>query len=281
MRLDEIRGMDEDLIDEEMLENLYLPQGGLATLPGIYVVLILYYFRKYDEQYGTRLTKGMKIPPLLLGADTEYEEEIVWFDEICRVMDKAVCSSGWSTAWVSTETEGLKEALESRKEDEEKKRDFHDAYINHLNDAFEEEFVKSCFMMEEENVMNAVSHLESGEIGIMWNEKLERYMRRRAAERKVVDTVCPEEDRCINRLSGEVWEPYMVTYMQDMIEYAGKEYAGRKYCRIVLGSDGYNYCWFDSVNPNWICRAIKLSRMLDLALEKLEIYEKRKEEEAA
>lgn len=281
MRFDEISGMDEDPIDEDILEGLCPLQGGILTIPDVHAMLILHYFRKYDERYGTRLTEGMEMPQLILGQDDIYEDEVVWHEEIENIMDEAIYSSGWSAAWISTETEGLEEAFEGGKGDEEIKRDFHEAYINFLDDAFREGFAKSCFMMEEDNVREAVGGLETGMVGIMWNEKLERYMSRRAAERDVVDAVCPEEDRCIDILGRKVWDPYMDAYMQDMAEYAGEEYAGRKYCRVMLGSDGYNWCWFDSVNPNWICRAIKLSRMLDLALEKLEIYEKRKEEGAA
>lgn len=280
MRFEEVAEMDDEPFDGDVLEELCSPGLGPSMIPDVYAVLILHYFRKYDEMYGTHLTDRVKIPQMVLGYDTGYEEEMIWFEEIQDIMEVAIYASGWNVAWISTEMNGLMESLEGEKDEEETRRNFHDAYIDCLNQNFHDGFVKSCFMMEEENVLEAARYLESGEIGIMWNEDLDRYMRRRAAERDVVDVVCPDEDRYIARLSKEVWEPYMITYMQDEVEYTGREYAGRKYCRIALGTDGYNYCWYDSVNPNWIFRAMKLSRMLGLALEKLDEYEKRKEEAA-
>lgn len=281
MRFDEVVEMEEELIDENVLEELCSPNIGPSMIPDVYAVLILHCFRKYDERYGTNLTDRVKIPQMVMGFDTGYEEEMIWYEEVQDIMEEAIYASGWHAAWISTEMDGLRESMEGKNEEEMIKKDFHDAYIGCLDLMFQDGFVKSCFMMEEESVLEAAQCLESGEIGIMWNEKLDRYMRRRSAERDVVDVVCPDEDRYIARLSREVWEPYMTNFMQDEVEYTGREYAGRKYCRIVLGSDGYNFCWYDSINPNWIFRAMKLNHMLDLALEKLEGYKKRKEEEAA
>lgn len=281
MRLDEIRDMDEEPIDEDTLDELCSPYGMSPMIPDIYAVLMLHCFRKYDERYGTNLMEGAKIPQLIPGRDSGYEEGMIWFEEITEIMDEAIYLSGWSAVWISTEMEELQEALERHRDDGEQERGFHDAYKRLMDDIFDDGFVKSCFMKEEESVMETAMYLEDGQFGIMWSEQLERYMHYRASEWDMVAAVCLEEDRCIDRLSKEVWEPYKVTYIQDMVEHEDGKYAGRKYCRIALGSDGYNCCWYDSVNPNWIFRAIKLSRMLDLAMEKIERQKKAKEGEAA
>nr|WP_289766809.1 hypothetical protein [uncultured Acetatifactor sp.] len=273
MRFEEVREMEESPMDEDVLEELCFPYSAASMISDVYAVLILRYYQKYDERYGTHLTRGMEIPQIVPGRDTGYEEESIWLEEIPGVMDRAIYSSGWNIAWISTETEGLQEALEGQKNEDEEKKDFHHAYGSCMEEIFLDGFEKSCFLREEENAMDAAKCLEDGQMGIMWNEQLDAYMRCRAAKRDVIAVVCPEEDKCIARLSEEIWEPYMITYMQDVVTYEGGEYDGRRYCRIVLGFDGYNYCWYDSINPNWICRAVKLNRMLDLALEKIERYE--------
>ena len=280
MGFDEIREMEEEPIDEDVLGELLSPYYG-GLIHDAYAVLILYYFRKYDERYGTCLTEGVEIPQVIQGHDAGYEEDYVWLEEMPKVMDNAIFMTGWSAAWISVEDEELQEALERQKKEGEGNEDFRSAYRNCINRVFADDFVKSCFMKEEEEAMEAARYLEEGQIGIMWNEKLDGYMRCRSVKQDMVATVCPEEDRYIGMLSSEIWEPYMVAFMEDMVEHTDGQYAGRKYCRIVMGGAGCNYCWFDSVNPNWIFRAIKLDRMLDLALEKIACYERAKEEEAA
>ena len=122
MRFEEVREMEESPMDEDVLEELCFPYSAASMISDVYAVLILRYYQKYDERYGTHLTRGMEIPQIVPGRDTGYEEESIWLEEIPGVMDRAIYSSGWNIAWISTETEGLQEALEGQKnEDEEKK----------------------------------------------------------------------------------------------------------------------------------------------------------------
>ncbi|HBA51135.1 MAG TPA: hypothetical protein DCZ91_25715 [Lachnospiraceae bacterium] len=281
MRYEDVKEMEEIPFDEDVLGELCSPAYASPMLPDVYAVLILRYYRKYDEQYGTDLTAKAKIPQLIPGRNDEYGEDTAWLEEMPDVMEKAMLASGWDVVWISTESEELREAIEGMEDAEAAKKNFHYAYTKYLNELLADGFAKSCFMKEEETAMEATGYLEDGQLGIMWNEKLQRYMRYRTEKKDMVAALCPEEDRYIEMLNEDVWEPYMITYVQDAVEYGGEEYRGRKYCRIALGSDGYNYCWYDSINPNWICSAIKLGRMLDLALERLERYEKGKEKEAA
>lgn len=281
MRYEDVKEMEEIPFDEDVLGELCSPAYASPMLPDVYAVLILRYYRKYDEQYGTNLTDGVEIPQLIPEREDKYGDDIFWYEEIPDVMEKAMAASGWDVVWINTTVEELQEAVVDMNDIEAQKDNFHYAYTNYLDELFTDGFVKSCFMQEEETAMETTEYLEDGHLGIMWNEKLQKYMRYRTEKKDVVAVLCPEEDRCIEMLSEDIWEPYMVAHVQDMVEYGGKEYSGWKYCRIVLGCDGYNYYWFESINPNWICSAIKLSRMLDLALEKLESYEKGKEKEAA
>ena len=51
-----------------------------------------------------------------------------------------------------------------------------------------------------------------------------------------------------------------------------KEIHGKSYCSVILGCDGDSYVSFEAVNPNWICTAVKLYKMLQLANEKIERF---------
>ena len=54
------------------------------------------------------------------------------------------------------------------------------------------------------------------------------------------------------------------------------------YCKIVLGAYMDSFVSFEAINPNWICTAVKLSKMLQLANEKLACFRAgQKKEEAA
>lgn len=265
MKLEDIREMETEPFDEEILESVYFHEYGTsAMMPDGFAALIFLYFRKFDERYGTRLTKfvdiGRVLPSFMDDAD-----ELLWNDNIEYVISEAMHEGGWQMDWFQTYDDRLSEMLEGKNDSPEA---FHEAFNQLLDEIYIDCFAKSCFLQEEEEMRETITYLEESEVCVMWNSNLERYKKYRKENKEVVAAICPEEDHYISILQEDVWMPFVAAFTQKK-----SVYEDITYCLVVLGCDGYNYCTSTDIDPNWILKAIKLGWVLRLALEKIDCYE--------
>lgn len=273
MKLDDIRDMETEPFDEDVLEEVYYRQyESSAMMPDGFAVLILQYFMKFDERYGTQLTKDVYIEQVLPCSMDDVDQQL-WFENIDLLAGKAMNESGWYIEWINTEDEEFRVALEEKGDSEEA---FHAAFKEFLDKYYGDCFIKSCFLQEEKEIRETVRCLEDGEVGILWNSSLERYKKYRRQNAEVVAAICPEEDYYISILQEAAWRPFIISYVQKTAVCEDRTYGV-----IVLGCDGYNCCSSNDIDPNWIPKVIKLGWMLQLALEKIECYEDAKQSKKA
>lgn len=265
MKLEDIREMETEPFDEEILGSVYFRDyDASAMMPDGFATLIFLYLRKFDERYGTRLTKLVNIEQVL-PSFMDNSDELLWTDNIYSVVSEVMLESGWQMDWLMLYDERLHVMLEGKSDTPEA---FHVAYHQLLDELYNDCFVKSCFLQEEEEVREMVAYLEEGEVCVMWNSNLERYKKYRKENKEVVAAICPEEDHYISILQEDVWMPFVASFIQKK-----SVCEDMTYCLLVLGCEGYNFFNDTDINPNWILKALKLGWMLRLALEKIDCYE--------
>lgn len=268
MKFEEIREMETEPFDEEVLEYVYYQDyAASAMMSDGFAALIFLYFRKFDERYGTQLTKYVDEEQILPCFIDDYDQ-MLWDENIDSVISQAMHEGGWHMEWLMPNDDRLRMALE---EDGDSKETFHEAYKDFLDEIYYDCFVKSCFLQEEEEIKKTFEYLEEGEVGIIWNSSLERYKKYRKENKEVVAAICPEEDYYIAILQEEVWKPFVAYIIQKK-----SECEDGTYIMTILGCDGYNFCSSTDIDPNWILKVIKLGWMLRLAWEKIDCYEEAK-----
>lgn len=267
-KLEEILSVNTEPFDEDILKDVYYE--GYYNSPRMldsFAVLIFLYYKKFDEQYGTSLAVGIDMEQVL--AEAAYDDEnFLWRENIVSVIYETLCESGWNIHWLTDCLEGFSAVKEKSGDSDE---EFHKAYKEFLNDLYKNCFVKSCLLKEEEEIRDA-GWLEESLVGLLWNDDYDRYKQYKKKNKQVIETICPKEDMGICILEEEVWNPYVMWYSQKTGIHRGK-----KYSLIVLGCDGYNYCSYEDINPNWIFRILKMGWLLQSALEKIDCYEKEKQ----
>lgn len=273
MKFEDIRDMDEEPFDTDVLESVYYSDySDSPFMPNLFANLIFFYFYKFDERYGTRLSRNIDVMQILSFRE-EDEDTLLWYEEAPALMSDALLESGWSDVWLGVNDESLTDGIEHNQGSKKAVTQFHEKYTSYIEEYFEDDFVKACYLQEEKVAFDATFGLEEGYLGFMWNEKLDRYEKFQEENRELISILCPEEDQYISRLKKAVWKPYIDSYIQDT-----GNCQGIKYIKILIGCDGGTYNFFDSINPNWICRAVKLGKMLDIALDKIEDFQRHQEE---
>lgn len=266
MKFEDVLCMDEAPFDGDILERVYYsPYCDSPAMPDTFAVLIFNYFMKFDERYGTQLTNCIDVMQVLSMKEND-EDVILWHEEAPQLMDAALWESGWASMWLFC-SDALSDLIDEAPYSKESKKQFHEKYPVYIDEHLMDGFAKSCYLQEEDNVYESAFGMDEGYFGIMWNYKLDKYEKLQEKNRKLISTLCPEEDRCISRLKEDVWKPYIDAYVQDT-----ETCEGTKYIRVSIGCDGCSYFYFDSIDPNWICKAVKLGKMLDIALEKIEDF---------
>lgn len=276
MKFEDIRDMDEEPFDTDVLESVYYSDySGSPSMPIIYANLIFYYFFKFDERYGTELSSGIDVDQILSFSE-ENEDALLWYENAPSLMNAALLESGWSDTWLCVNDENLSSGVERNQESKKAVKQFHEKYTSYIEKNYEDGFVKACYLQAEKIAFDAFFGLDEGHLGFMWNEKLDKYEKFKEENSELISVLCPEEDQYISYLKKGVWKPYFDYYIQDT-----DSCQGIKYIKILLGCDGATYNFFDSIDPNWICRAVKLGKILDIALDKIEDFQRHQEEKAS
>lgn len=266
MKFEDVLCMDEAPFDVDILERVYYsPYCNSPSMPNIYAILIFNYFMKFDERYGTQLTNCIDVVQILSMKEGD-EDILLWNEDAPLLMQAALWESGWISVWFSC-SDDLSNLTDKEPYSEKGREQFHEKYPDYIEKHLADSFVRSCFLQEEDNVYEATFEMDEGYFGIIWNYKLDMYEKLQEKNRKLISALCPEEDRYISCLKEEVWKPYIDAYVRDT-----ENCEGTKYVRVMIGCDGYNFFYFDAIDPNWICKAAKLGKMLDIVLEKIEDF---------
>lgn len=276
MKLEAILAMDEEPFDTDVFEEVYYPAyTNSPGLPDTYAMLIFHYYSKFDQKYGTRLMDGIEIKRILPDVDEDMEEDMLWCNHAEDILEEAARISGWNIDFLELNECNLQYMLENadyQRHAENEKEVFRAIFSEFLFLEYESDFLRSCYASIVDDVSDAINSMEYAVICVMSNEKLDRYMQYRKEHQSVVEAACPEEDRCIYNLLDKIEYPFQVFFSSNIHE-CEEENRGRRFISTLLGDDGDNYCLEGCVNPNWICSAIKVGMMLDLALEKITVYE--------
>lgn len=275
-RFEDAAGIDTEPFDTERLEEIYVrPYAMEALMPDAFAVLMFRYFELFDRRYGTNIAGEIAIDQLI-GYDRDEEtDEMIWYQESDKLLVGAIENAGWKLGLVGTED--VVQYMDSSEKSFEDVDLFRKEYKICLDDIFMDGFLKDALLRESETMMEAMQEMEDGDFLIIWNPELNDYMQFREKYPDIVEAVCKAEDQWIVKLEEDVWEPYMAFYRQK------KEVMdGLAYCKVLIGSSYDSYVAFGTVNPNWICTAVKLNKMLQLANEKLDCFKAgQKKEEAA
>lgn len=277
MKFEAILAMDEEPFDTDVFEEVYYPAyTNSPGLPDTYAMLIFHYYSKFDQKYGTKLMDGIEIKRILPDVDEDMEVDMLWRDHASDILEEAASISGWSLDFLELNECDLQYMLEDagyQRRAENEKEVFRTVFSEFLFLEYESDFHRSCYASIMDEVSDAINSMDYAVICVMSNEKLDRYMRYRKEHQSVVAAVCPEEDRCIYNLLDKIEYPFQVFFTSKIHECEEEENRGRRFISTLLGNDGYNYCLEGCVNPNWICSAIKMGKMLDLAFEKITVCE--------
>lgn len=273
MKLETLLAMDEEPFDTDVFEAVYYPYNtNTPGLPDAYAVLIFQYYRKFDERYGTTLMRYVEAKRVL----PSEEVDTLWYDYALLILEEAAKVSGWSVDLINLHESELSCMLEDRGYQrylDDEKEIFGEIYSEFLAYEYNSDFFRSCYASIVDTVNEAINYMDDAVMCVMSNEKLDKYMWYRKEHLSVIAAVCPEEDRCISELQDKIQYPFSVFFSNEIHECEDEQYKGRRFIRTLLGYDGYNCCAESCVNPNWICATVKLGMLLDLALEKIDLYE--------
>ncbi len=261
-RFEDIVQIDTEPFDTDVLEEIYVrPYATEVYMTDCFALLMFHYFQIFDKRYGTHIAGGLEI-----GRTIGYNDDLdFWYLEAASLLENAMYDCGWCVEPVSTEF--LKEYLADEDRAWKDEDYFQQGYRRCLDTVLDDCFLKDVLLAEWETAMDAIGRLEEGYLVIVWNPELHTYMQFREEHSDVIEAACKGEDQWIIKLEEDIWEPYMAFY-----ECKKREISGKSYCSVELGCDGYSFVSFEAINPNRICRAVKLYKMLQLANEKIERF---------
>lgn len=256
---EDVAQIDTEPFDTDILDEIYVhPYATEVQMVDTFALLLFQYFKLFDQKYGTSVTRCIEIDQII-GPSDYYD---LWNQEAAYLLEGAMHDSGWHMEAVSTEY--LREYMEDAIKSEGDEDFFPKGYRGCLDVVLDDCFLKDALLAESETMKGVMEGLEEGHLVIVWNPRLNEYMQFREKHPDVIEAVCKSEDQWILELEKDIWEPYMAFY-----QCKRKEINGKSYCSVMLGCDGYSYVSFEAINPNWICKAVKLYKMLQLANEKL------------
>lgn len=275
-RFEDAAQIDTEPFDSELLDEIYIrPYAQEVYMTDVFATLLFRYFEQFDRRYGTNISEYVNIDQMIGYCRETDMEYLIWYQEAAELLVGAMNNTGWCMGALNTEeVRGYLDDMEESMKDEDL---FATEYQICLNDIFRDCFLKDALLKESKIMKGAVEEMDEGSLAIMWNKELNDYMQFREEHSDIIEAVCKDEDQWIVKLEEDIWEPYMAFYRQEK-----DTLDGMAYCKVLLGTYMDSYVSFEAINPNWICKAVKLSKMLQLANEKLECFRAgQKKKEAA
>lgn len=266
-RFEEAAQIDEEPFDYKLLKEIYVtPYAQEACMPDAFSILLFRYFELFDRKYGTQITRFVHMDQMI-GYSQELDMEwLIWYQESQNLFTGAMINTGWDVGAISAEEIRLSVGnIDELSKDETM---FQKAYEKFLDDMVRDGFLKDVLLREDKLMLEAIELMEDGYLAIIWNSALNDYMQFRKEHSDMIEAVCKNEDQWIIKLEEDIWQPYMAFYQQK------KEMMGEDaYCKVLVGWGMDSYISSGSIDPNWICKAVKLNKMLQLANEKLRNFQ--------
>lgn len=266
-RFEEAAQIDEEPFDYKLLDEVYVtPYAQEACMPNAFSILLFRYFEIFDQKYGTEIARFVHINQMIGYSEEWYMEWRIWYDESGNLFRGAMNDTGWNVGAIGAEEFRLSVGnIDKLSEDEAV---FQEEYKKFLDGVVRDDFLRDALRREDKLMLEALETMEDGYLAIIWNPELNDYMQFRKEHSDMIEAVCKNEDQWIIKLEEDIWQPYMAFYQQE------KEMMGEDaYCKVLVGWGMDSYVSPGSVNPNWICKAVKLNKMLQLANEKLRNFQ--------
>lgn len=268
MTLEDILKIDTCPFDDDVLEQCVVGEYHTAPLfRNNLCNLIIRYLNLFWKKYQPDLVRTYT-PDRLVGAfDKEEDSFLFWVEEAADIMYTAVNNNGWQCILLHYCSGDIDLPDNYREDQDAATEQFHEAYMEYLDECGVEGLARKFFENEEELMKDVIYYTEDAQLGILLNLKLSAYNMLKKKDAAMVQKVCKEEDLHISRLEQDIWMPFWVCFVEEKKECEGEEYGV-----FLLGSDGYNYYSFDHFDPNWVCKTFVMDQLLDIALKKLEVY---------
>lgn len=266
-RFEEAAQIDTEPFDSGLLDEIYIrPYAQEVFMTDAFATLLFRYFELFDRKYGTDISSYVSIERIIGYRREEDMDYLLWYQGAADLLTGAMNNSGWYMGVIGTEE--VRDYLDDTGELLKDEASFGKEYKKCLDDIFKDSFLKDALSRESKVMMEMIEEMEEGNLAIVWNPELNDYMKFRGEHPDIIEAVCKDEDRWIVKLEEDVWEPYMAFYRQEK-----DTMDGMAYCKVVLGYYMDSYVSFEAINPNWICKAVKLNKMLQLANEKLACFQ--------
>jgi len=269
MDFNEIMGIDRSPFDQDLLMDICHPQSmvdGLSYL--LYRICINRYFVKFEQTYGIGSKLYIYILRLRLECLREQEFDMDRCDVLADVYEdnselfySFLNDTGWDM--FGFDVEWLSEIME------ESGKELYDTpweEILHF-------FVQNTTLDKSEDitmlgagkeVIYGAGGFDVGEVYFIWNRKLAAYMHLKERYKKLVDRIIPEESKAISMTVNEIQTPLFYSWDSDsglLID--------RYYIVFSMGSNGYDYVSWDSLNYNALFSFFVLDLLLQDAMKKL------------
>ncbi len=265
-RFEEAAQIDTEPFDSGLLDEIYIrPYAQEVFMSDAFAALLFRYFELFDRKYGTDISCDVDIERIIGYSREEEMDHLLWYREAADLLMRAMDNSGWYIGTISREE--VRDYLDNTEELLEDEVLFRKEYQKCVDDIFEDSFLKDALLRESKVMKEIIEEMEEGNLVIVWNPELNDYMKFREEHPDIIEAVCKDEDWWIIKLEEDIWEPYMAFFREEKDIMDGKAY-----CKVVLGYYMDSYVSFEAINPNWICKAVKLNKMLQLANEKLACF---------
>lgn len=269
MELKEILEIDTEPFPEYILEDfMFQDYYSVSPYSNHFEILIMRYFYLFNKKYQIGMEWVIENNRMLGIESKDYKDEMPLYYEDSRVlMDYAIGHFGWDFRCLNVDSIEMDNLTTDCFDSEEGKEKFNNYFLACLEKFEYDPKVIKMFLQEGEIAFNAHCGLEEGEIWIIYNEKLSKYLKLREQHQDIIEIICKEEDAHIRMMELSIWEPLYNCFYEER-----KDCEGEPYLVLITGFDGYSGYGEEYFNPNWVCRAYKLSELLDSALKKLENY---------
>lgn len=268
MTLEDILKIDTCPFDDSVLDKFFGGDyNGSVSLQANMCNLILRYLNLFWRKYQPEMVRAYS-PQRLVGVyDGEEDDYCFWVEEASDIMHTAVSVNGWECVCLNYESGDIKISDHPVNYGDAENEPFHKAYMEYLDECGVKGFVRKIFEKEEKKMRDAAFYADNAILGILLNEKLTAYNAFKKRNPDWVQTVCKEEDLHISKLEHDIWQPFLVCFVEEKRKCKGVEYGV-----FLLGCDGYSYFGFDNFDPNWVCKTFVMDQLLDIALGKMEAY---------
>ena len=267
MNLDEIRLIDREPFDLDMLEDFY--GGGYPNMDYATTVLRLYlfhwYFVKFNEIYGTDISL-LDEPTIMVGKVTDDAFQVLdpcdiltEYEYKCNeLLYQIAGEAGFELIDLEMDDMGFSEEF-WEKSDEEKKAKFQEWFANQDDDW------QAIIWENRNNIKDTHCYLECGSILIFRNQNIGAYKLLCKTYSKIMKEHFKAETRMMDKVLKVMEYPL---FLQNI--HASGDNGSYHYIYIDMGSDGYHFLSSSALNFHWVINCIVFKHLFEDLKTKLE-----------